>query len=402
MTMHIDQSRVNEFIALRRHIHRHPELAYEERQTSELIAARLRTFGYQVFEGIAGTGVVGKLSRPGSTASIALRADLDALPIQEINRFEHASTRSGVMHACGHDGHIAMLLAASESLARSGQFSGTLYVIFQPAEEIGEDSGGKRMIEAGLFDQFPADAVFALHNHPGLEAGHIMARAGAFMAANDKVRIMVKGIGGHAARPHLTVDAALVASSIVVNLQSIVARNINPAEVAVVSVGRLASGDTYNVIPGTAELELSIRSFDEDVRNLLQRRVEDLVRGQAQSFGAEVEIEYVTGYPVLVNDPEMTEMALQVAREVVGEEAVMNEPPKIMGSEDFAYMLQVKRGCLIRIGNGLNSAGLHHPQYDFNDSNIAVGAAFWQRLVERFLAARSDRPFLSTQEGVNV
>lgn len=389
VTQSASDSAFSDFILIRRGIHRHPEIAYQEQRTSALIANKLHEYGYEVFQGIAKTGVVGKLTRPGSQASIALRADMDALPIREANDFAHASACPGTMHACGHDGHIAMLLAASWLLASSSNFTGTLYVIFQPAEEVGEDSGAARMIQEGVFERFPADAVFAMHNHPGLGAGRFMARSGPFMAASDKARIRIHGVGAHAARPHQGVDAALVASSIVVNLQSIVSRNVDPSQAAVISVGRMAAGHTYNVIPGTADLELSIRSFDEDVRQLLRCRIEELVVAQAQAFGARADLEYVSGYPVLINAPDLTSFALDVAREVAGDEAVDSSAPPIMGSEDFAYMLQMKPGCLIRIGNGEDSPTLHHPEYEFNDSNISVGAVFWKRLVERFLESRS-------------
>jgi len=375
------------FVALRRDLHRHPELAFREHRTAGVVADTLRGLGYAVEEGIAGTGVVGTLARPGGSRSVALRADMDALPIAEESGVPHASGTPGLMHACGHDGHTAMLLAAAAVLAREGDFAGTLHLVFQPAEEVGEDSGAERMVREGLFDRFPADAVFAMHNHPGLPVGHFMCRPGAFMSASDKVRIKVQGRGGHAARPHLCVDASLAASAIVMSLQSVVSRNVDPAQTAVVSVGRLVAGDAYNVVPDTALLELSVRSFDASVRGLLRRRIEQTVQAQAQSYGATAEIDYVMGYPVLENDPAQTAFAADVAREVAGAGAVDDQATPIMGSEDFSYMLQARPGCLIRIGNGVQSPALHNPRYEFDDSNIAIGAAFWRRLVERFLSA---------------
>ncbi|MEI2417175.1 M20 aminoacylase family protein [Orrella sp. JC864] len=385
--MHDAHASAEEFAALRRDLHAHPELAFEEHRTAAIVARTLRGLGYSVQTGIAGTGVVGTLSRPGGTRSIALRADMDALPIQEENDAGHASAAPGRMHACGHDGHTAMLLAGAALLARQGRFAGTVHVVFQPAEERGEDSGAQRMLQEGLFERFPADAVFAMHNHPGLPVGHFMCRPGPFMSASDKVRVVVQGRAGHAARPHLCIDAGLVAAAIVMSLQSVVSRNIDPAQAAVVSVGRLAAGHVYNVIPDRAELELSVRSFDPAVRALLRARIEATVAAQAQSYGAAVQLDYVMGYPVLVNDPGQTALAVQAARDVAGADAVQADAAPIMGSEDFAYMLQARPGCLIRIGNGLHSPALHHPRYEFDDANIAIGAAYWKRLVERYLAA---------------
>ncbi|WP_052096777.1 M20 aminoacylase family protein [Achromobacter sp. RTa] len=379
-------SALSEFVALRRDLHRHPELGFAERRTSGIVAEKLRALGYQVAEGIAGTGVVGTLSRGTGSGRVALRADMDALPIHEQSGVGHASAHHGVMHACGHDGHTAMLLAAAQELARDGRFSGALHLVFQPAEEVGEDSGAARMLQDGLFERFPADAVFAMHNHPGVASGRFMCRAGAFMSASDKVRITVRGRGGHAARPHQCVDASLVAAAIVVSLQSVVARNVDPMQAAVVSVGRMSAGRTYNVIPDTAELELSVRSLDADVRMRLRARIEGVVRAQAETYGAVADIEYVLGYPVLVNQAAETALAVSVAEELFGQDAVDGNAPPMMGSEDFAYMLQARPGCLMRIGNGVASAALHSPRYEFDDSNIVIGAAFWKRLVERYLA----------------
>lgn len=387
MTIPTAADNMDDFIALRRDIHRYPELGFSERRTSAIVAERLREFGYEVVQGIAGTGVVGTLKRGAANRSIALRADMDALPIQEKSDSEHASTHAGVMHACGHDGHTAMLLAAAKEIARSQSISGTVHLIFQPAEEIGEDSGAERMLAEGLFERFQADAVYAMHNHPGLAVGKFICRTGPFMAASDKVRIRVHGRGGHAARPHLCVDASLVAAAIVVSLQSIVARNVDPLKTAVVSVGRLSAGHTYNVIPDTAEIELSIRSFDNTVRGILRKRVETIVRAQAETYDAAVEMDYVMGYPVLINHEEETQFAVDIVRELFGEDTIDANASPIMGSEDFAYMLEARPGALVRLGNGEASPALHNPSYEFDDRNIAIGAAFWTRLVERYLAA---------------
>ncbi len=375
------------YIALRRDLHRHPELGFDEHRTSAVVARELAALGYEVSTGLAGTGVVGSLRRGDGARSIALRADMDALPIDEANTSAHASAHAGVMHACGHDGHTAMLLAAARHIALSDAISGSVHLLFQPAEEVGEHSGAERLLAEGLFDRFPADLVFALHNHPGLPVGRFLCRSGPYMSASDKVRIRIQGKGGHAARPHLCIDASLVASAVVVALQSVVARNVDPMQTAVVSVGRLSAGHTYNVVPDSAEIELSVRSFDAEVRSLLRRRIESLVQAQVESFGAKAHIEYVMGYPVLVNDAAAAALAADVVREVFGPDAIDADAAPIMGSEDFAYLLQARPGALIRLGNGEGSAFLHHPRYEFDDRNIAIGATFWTRLVQRYLAS---------------
>jgi hippurate hydrolase len=292
------------------------------------------------------------------------------------------------MHACGHDGHTTMLLGAARHLAATRRFSGTLNLIFQPAEERGFDSGAKAMMADGLFERFPCDGVFAMHNHPGAPQGHLMMRPGAFLAAGDRVFITITGVGGHAGRPHLAVDPLVAAAAIVMALQTVVSRNVDPGESAVVTVGRLRSGDALNVIPGEAEIGISVRSFSPAVRALLRERITALVHATAEGYGAKAEIRYVEGYPVLENDAAAVELAGQVATELVGADRVSLDFPRMMGSEDFAYMLQACPGALIRIGNGPadGGRGLHNPRYDFHDGNLTVGAAFWSRLAERFLA----------------
>ncbi|WP_186057660.1 M20 aminoacylase family protein [Burkholderia gladioli] len=372
---------------LRYALHRQPELAFAEQETAREVAARLRDYGYEVHTGIAGTGVVGVLRAGGGTRSIGLRADLDALPITEENGFAHASCVPGRMHACGHDGHTAMLMGAARHLARTRRFDGTLNLIFQPAEERGYDSGAKRMVEAGLFERFPCDAVFGMHNHPGQPQGRLMFRAGDFMAAGDRVFITIEGEGGHAARPHQTHDPVVAAAAIVTALQTVVARNVDPSRAAVVTVGMLNGGHAPNVIPHRVQMSLSVRSFDADTRALLRRRIETLVSMQAASFDVEAKIDYVEGYPVVHNHAAETAFAIEVAREVVGEGNVEANMEPLMGSEDFAYLLQARPGCFLRIGNGPATGGrvLHSPTYDFNDDNLVVGAAYWSRLVERYL-----------------
>lgn len=377
---------IPELTRIRQHIHQHPEMAYEEIQTARLVADKLRGWGFAVTEGVGETGVVGTLT-VGSGKSIGIRADMDALPLTEQTGLPYASVYPGKMHACGHDGHTTMLLGAAEYLARTRNFNGTVHLYFQPAEEKGFDSGAQRMVKDGLFERFPCDAVFGLHNHPGEAPGTFVFRRGPFMSASDKVAITLKGVGGHAARPHLTVDPIVVASSIVMALQTIVARNINPVETAVVTVGLLQAGVANNVISNSAYMELSIRSFSSQVRQQLQERIEALVHAQAASYGATAEIDYMAGYPVIDNDDAETEFALQVARELVGDDQVIAHADQLMSSEDFAYMLEQRPGCFLRLGNGVGEDGcmVHNPAYDFNDKNLPIGAAYWARLVERYL-----------------
>ncbi|QLK61658.1 amidohydrolase [Enterobacteriaceae bacterium Kacie_13] len=369
---------------IRQHLHQHPELSNEESATAALVADKLRALGYQVTTGVGGYGVVGTLKSGSGSGSIGIRADMDALPITEQTGVSYASQTSGKMHACGHDGHTSMLLGAAEQLARSKNFSGTVHLIFQPAEEIGFNSGAERMLAENLFDRFPCDAVYGLHNHPGYPVGKMMFRSGPFMAACDTVNITLFGKGGHAARPHMAVDPILVAGSLVVALQSIVSRSIDPNETAVVTIGSLHAGHASNVIPETARLEMSVRSFDAGVRKILEERIRTLVENHAAGYGARAKIEYVPGYPVLVNHDKETAFACEVAKELLGAENVVENLPPISGSEDFAYFLQQKPGCFLRLGNG-DSAALHNPAYDFNDESLTFGAAYWTRLVERYL-----------------
>ena len=373
---------------IRHHIHHHPELAYEEVATAALVAEKLEAWGWQVTRGVGKTGVVGTLKVGDGTRSIGLRADMDALPITEQTGLPYASGTHGKMHACGHDGHTTMLLGAAQHLAKTRNFSGTVHLYFQPAEESGIDSGAQKMIEDGLFERFPCDAVFGVHNHPGAEPGKFLFRKGAFMAAGDKATITIEGVGGHAARPHLTVDPIVIASSIVMALQTIVARNVNPAQPAVVTVGTMHSGVANNVIPSSATLELSVRSFSPEVRALLKERITELAETQAASYGGKAHVDYVEGYPVVVNTDEETEFAIQVARELVGAENVEPNADILMGSEDFAFMLEQRPGSFLRLGNGVGEDGcmVHNPHYDFNDRNLPIGAAYWTRLVERFLS----------------
>ncbi|KVG11853.1 amidohydrolase [Burkholderia vietnamiensis] len=373
---------------IRHHIHHRPELAYEEHETAALVAHKLEQWGWQVTRGVGGTGVVGTLRVGDGARSIGIRADMDALPIVEATGLPYVSGTHGKMHACGHDGHTTMLLGAAQQLAKTRNFRGTVHLYFQPAEEHGVDSGAKKMIDDGLFERFPCDAVFGMHNHPGAAPGVFLTRRGPFMSAGDKAIIKIEGVGGHAARPHLTVDPVVVAASIVMALQTIVARNVDPSQPAVVTVGSMHAGTANNVIPSGARLELSVRSFSPDVRALLKRRIVELAESQAASYGATADVEYIEGYPVVVNTDAETDFAAQVARELVGDAHVVEQADLLMGSEDFAFMLQQRPGSFVRLGNGAGEDGcmVHNPKYDFNDRNLPIGAAFWTRLVERYLA----------------
>ena len=383
---------VSEFVQLRHDIHQHPELAFEEYRTSDLVAERLTAWGYQVTRGLGGTGVVGQLRRGEGTKCLGLRADMDALPIEEKTGLPHASLHAGKMHACGHDGHTAMLLAAAKHLAEQGDFNGTLNLIFQPAEE--GFGGAKKMMEEGLFEQFPCDAIFAMHNMPGFKAGQLLFRKGPTMASSENITITLHGKGGHGAMPHHTADPIVAGASIVMGLQTIVSRNVAPLQTAVITVGSFKSGQANNVIPQTATLELSVRSLDREVRQLLNERIQTLVHSQAHSYGLQAEVAFHGGYPVLVNTSAETEFATQVALELLGPDRVEVNTQPLTGSEDFAFMLERVPGSYLLIGNSDGSSApngfhgacmVHNPSYDFNDHNIAVGSAYWIRLTERFL-----------------
>ena len=391
--LHALNERAGEFIRLRRDIHRHPELAFEEHRTAALVADKLEGWGYEVERGVGGTGVVGRLVRGDGHRRLGIRADMDALPIVEASGREWSSARAGVMHACGHDGHTAMLLAAARHLAEQGDFSGTLNLIFQPAEEGG--AGASRMIDEGLFDRYPCDAIFAMHNMPGIAQGHMVMREGAMMASSDYASIVLEGVGGHGAMPHKAVDPLVAAASIVMALQTIVSRNVDPQQAAVVTVGALNAGQANNVIPATARLELSVRALDRKVRALLEQRIRELVDLQARSFGVQAEIEWRRGYSVLVNTVAETDFARKVALELLGPGRVNLQGEPLTGSEDFAFMLERVPGSYVLIGNGDDSSGgasacmVHNPGYDFNDGNIAVGSAFWVLLAQRFLSGET-------------
>lgn len=374
-----------EMTSWRRHLHANPETAFEEHDTAAFVAERLRSFGLAVDRGLAGTGVVGTLS-VGHGPAIALRADMDALPIQEENEFAHRSTRLGKMHACGHDGHTAMLLGAARYLAATRRFGGTVHFVFQPAEE--NEAGGRLMVEQGLFEKFPVSAVYGLHNWPGLPAGRIALRSGPMMAACDLFEVVVSGRGCHAAMPHLGNDVVLAASSIVAALHSLVGRMLNPFEAAVMSITQVHAGDTWNVLPRDAMLRGTVRSFKPAVQDALETAIRHTAEAVALGHRCRADVRYEQRYPATVNDPEATGRARRAAALVVGEAGLETDPTPSMGSEDFAFMLRERPGCYVWLGNGPMEGGcvLHNARYDFNDAILPIGAAYWATLVETQLS----------------
>ncbi len=371
----------------RRDLHAHPELAFEEERTAALVAERLQSFGIEVETGIAKTGVVGKLKAGTGNRAIALRADMDALPMQEGNDFAHASSVPGKMHGCGHDGHTTMLLGAAKYLAETKDFDGTVYFIFQPAEE--GAGGAEVMVREGLFDRFPVEAVYGMHNWPGMPVGRVGASAGPMMAAFDTFDLYIRGKGGHGAMPHQAVDSVLVACELVGALQSIASRNTDPVDALVVTVTQIHGGDAYNVIPGEVHLAGTVRSFREEVRDSVAPAMKRIADGICAAYGATAELRYEKLYPATVNSVEETEQAVAAAAAVVGADAIDRSPVPSMGAEDFAYMLCEKPGSYIWVGNGDVEGGcmLHNPGYDFNDEIIPIGVSYWAELVELALPA---------------
>jgi amidohydrolase len=378
----------NEIKEWRRDLHAHPELRYDVHRTAGSVVEKLKSFGCdEVVAGIGRTGVVGvirgrKTGNKTGNRVIGLRADMDALPIEEETDLPYKSTVPGKMHACGHDGHTAMLLGAAKYLAETRNFAGTAVVIFQPAEEGG--AGALAMVKDGLIKRFGIEEVYGMHNYPGLPVGQFAIRPGPMMAAADHLAIEIEGKGGHAARPHLAIDTILVGAQMINQLQSIVARNIDPLEAAVVSICMFQAGQTDNVIPQHAILRGTARSLTAEVRELLQKRIGEVVEGTARMYGATAKITYTNGYPVVVNHERQTAFAADVAREIAGKDKVDVDVPPVMGAEDFAFMLNERPGAFIFVGNG-DTAGLHHPAYDFNDDTIPVGTSYWVRLAETAL-----------------
>ena len=379
-----------ELEAIRRDLHAHPELCYEEHRTADVVAARLADWGIPVVRGLGGTGVVGIIKNGSSDRAIGLRADMDALPMQELNTFDHASRHPGKMHACGHDGHTAMLLGAAHYLSRHRNFDGTVYLIFQPAEEGG--AGARRMIDDGLFDQFPMEAVYGMHNWPGLATGSFGVIPGPMMASSNEFRVVVKGKGAHAAQPHRGIDPVMVAVQIAQAWQTIISREKNPLETAVLSITQIHAGSATNVIPDEAVMIGTVRTFSTSVLDLIEQRMSDMANGIAAAFNASVDFGFKRNYPPLINHPEQTAFAIEAMRAVVGAANVNTEVEPTMGAEDFAFMLQEKPGCYVFIGNGdgehragghgLGPCQLHNGSYDFNDQLLPIGASYWVRLVE--------------------
>jgi amidohydrolase len=375
--------------AWRRDIHEHPEILYDVHRTAAFVADRLREFGCdEVATGLGRTGVVGvikgrKPAGNGETKVIGLRADMDALPVEEATNLPYASKIPGKMHACGHDGHTAMLLGAARYLAETRNFAGNAVIIFQPAEEGG--AGAAAMIKDGLMERFAIDQVYGMHNGPGIPIGSFAIRPGPIMAATDAIDIQIEGLGGHAARPHKCIDSVLVGAQLIQGLQSIVSRTIDPLDSAVISICEFHAGNARNVIPQTAILRGTVRTLTPEVRELVEKRVREVVAGVAQMTGARIDLVYERGYPVTVNHERQTDLATQVAKEVAGD-ANVHEMPPLMGAEDFSYMLESRPGAFIFCGNG-DSAGLHHPAYNFNDDAIVFGTSYWIKLVENTLAA---------------
>lgn len=376
--------------AIRRDIHAHPELAFKEQRTADIVARELSAYGLEVHRGLAGTGVVGVLRQGRSARAIGLRADMDALPIEEKNTFAHASVHPGQMHACGHDGHTAMLLGAARYLSENRAqlaFDGTVYFIFQPAEE--SEGGALVMVEQGLFRQFPMDAVYGLHNWPGIPLGEMAIVPGPVMAGTCCFEITVRGHGCHAAMPHQGTDSLVAASQLVLALQTVVSRNLHPCDSAVVSVTQIHGGEALNAIPDTAVLRGTIRSFKQEVQETVERAIDRLCAGVGETFGVHFSIRFDQRYPATINDVHETRLCQQLARKLLGDDKVRCDEMPSMGAEDFSYMLREKPGCYVWLGNGPGSGGcmLHNAGYDFNDAAIPVGIRYWVRLVATRLAA---------------
>jgi amidohydrolase len=378
-----------DIVAWRREIHAYPELAYEEHRTADFVAERLTEWGLDVHRGLATTGVVGSLSNGDARVAVGLRADMDALPIHESNEFEYRSRHAGKMHACGHDGHTAMLLGAARYLSESRAFDGTIHFIFQPAEEAAR--GARVMMDEGLFEMFPVKAVFGMHNWPGLEVGRFAMRAGPMMASLDCFDIKITGHGTHGALPHHGIDPVTAAAQVVTALQTIVSRNADPLRPAVVSVTKIHGGEAHNIIPGEVTLGGGIRCFDRDMRELLKSRVVEIVEGVCDSLGAKGSVDFALAFPAVMNGAEEVSMAARVASGIVGEENVNTDADPVLGSEDFAFMLEEIPGCYIFIGNGAGegSCMIHNPGYDFNDKAAALGATYWVRLAQYYLGTHS-------------
>ena len=378
----------DEMTEWRRDIHQHPELKFEENRTSDLVAAKLEKFGIEIHRGLAKTGVVGTI-RNGDGPSIGLRADMDALPLEEKNTFKHASSNPGKMHACGHDGHTAMLLGAAKHLASKKKFKGTVHFIFQPAEEGG--GGGELMIKEGLFEMFPADSVYGLHNWPEMPAGIFGVGSGPIMAAADSFDLIINGLGGHAAMPDKCIDPIVIASQVVNALQAIPSRNTHPVDSLVISVTQIHAGDAYNVIPDSVTMKGSVRTFQTETRKEIPSSMLRVAEGVCQAFGANCELNYMLGYPATVNSVPETDISAKAVVDLLGEDNIIRNPTPSMASEDFSYMLEKRPGCYVWLGiapkEGVSAELLHSSRYDFNDDVLTIGASYWVKLVENELPA---------------
>ncbi len=378
----------DEMTEWRRDIHQHPELKFEENRTSDLVAAKLEEFGIEIHRGLAKTGVVGTI-RNGDGPSIGLRADMDALPLEEKNTFKHASSNPGKMHACGHDGHTAMLLGAAKHLAASKNFKGTVNLIFQPAEEGG--GGGELMIKEGLFEMFPVDSVYGLHNWPGMPAGTFGVGSGPIMAAADMFDLTINGRGGHAAFPDQCIDPIVVASQVVSALQTITSRNTHPVDSVVITVTQIHAGDAYNVIPDSVRMHGTVRTFQTETRDKIPSSMLRVAEGVCAAYGTTCELNYMSGYPTTINSVPETEISAKAVVDLLGEDKIILNPTPSMGAEDFSYMLEARPGCYVwlGIGPGKGEAGcmLHSSRYDFNDDVLPTGASYWVKLVENELPA---------------
>ena len=378
----------DEMTEWRRDIHQHPELKFEENRTSDLVAAKLEEFGIEIHRGLAKTGVVGTI-RNGDGPSIGLRADMDALPLEEKNTFRYASSNPGKMHACGHDGHTAMLLGAAKHLASKKKFKGTVHFIFQPAEEGG--GGGELMIKEGLFEMFPADSVYGLHNWPEMPAGIFGVGSGPIMAAADNFDLIINGLGGHAAMPDKCIDPIVIASQVVNALQAIPSRNTHPVDSLVISVTQIHSGDAYNVIPDCVTMKGSVRTFQTETRKEIPSSMLRVAEGVCQAFGANCELNYMLGYPATVNSVPETDISAKAVVDLLGEDNIIRNPTPSMASEDFSYMLEKRPGCYVWLGvgskEGVSTELLHSSRYDFNDDVLTIGASYWVKLVENELPA---------------
>ncbi|HEV2612434.1 MAG TPA: M20 aminoacylase family protein [Noviherbaspirillum sp.] len=383
----------SELQQIRRDIHAHPELCFEEHRTADVVARKLTEWGIPVIRGLGVTGVVGVIKKGNATRAVGLRADMDALPVQEINTFSHASKHVGKMHACGHDGHTAMLLGAARHLSAHGDFDGTVYVIFQPAEEGG--GGARRMMEDGLFQQCPMDAVFGMHNWPGAAVGTFGVTPGPMMASSNEFEVTIKGKGAHAAQPHKGIDPIMIAVQIAQSWQTIITRNKSPLDSGVLSITQIHAGSATNIIPDEATLIGTVRTFTTEVLDLIETRMRTIAEHTAAAFDAKVDFQFKRNYPPLINHAEEAAFAAEVMKGVVGEKNVNAEVEPTMGAEDFAFMLQEKRGCYVFIGNGegdhrvaghgLGPCNLHNPSYDFNDELLPIGATYWVKLAEAYL-----------------